>query len=317
MKAAVLREYNAPLTIEDVDLAEPGPGEIRVKTAACAICHSDIHFFEGAWPEPLPAVYGHEAAGVVEAVGEGVKNVSVGDHVVVTLIRSCGTCHYCSRGAQVVCDTVFPLDRNSPLTSSNGDTFTHGLGTGAFAEYMVVDQSQVVSIPKDIPFDSASLLACGVITGFGAVTNTAQIEPGSNVVVIGTGGVGLNAVQGAALAGASRVIAMDISESKLEAARAFGATDTINATDNDASKQVRALTAGRKAGLCLCQRRVQVGDRAVIQIPRAVRNSSARGNSGDWRYSRNRSRHDRVHRTKNHRIENGFVPHTNRYSDAG
>ncbi len=261
MKAAVLREYNTPLIIEDVDLAEPATGEIKVKTAACAICHSDIHFCEGAWPEPLPAVYGHEAAGIVEAVGPGVKNVSIGDHVVVTLIRSCGSCHYCSRGAPVVCDTTFPLDQKTPLTNANGDTFTHGLRTGAFAEYMVVDQSQVVTIPKNMPFDSASLLACGVITGFGAVTNTARIEAGSNVVVIGTGGVGLNAVQGARLAGANRVIAMDISDSKLEAAKAFGATDTINATDTDASKQVRALTDGRKADYVF----VSVGSKSAIE----------------------------------------------------
>ena len=261
MKAAVFRELNAPLVIEDVEIAEPGPGEVKVKTSACAICHSDIHFFEGAWDVSLPAVFGHEASGVVEAVGEGVRNINVGDHVVVTLIRSCGDCHYCSKGKQVVCDTVFPLDHKSPLTNSSGETYEHGLRTGGFAEYMVIEQSQVVVIPKDLPLAPAALLACGVITGFGAVTNTAQIEPGSNVVVIGTGGVGLNAVQGAVIAGANRVIAMDISDSKLEAAKSFGATDTINATAKDASKQVRSITDGRKADYVF----VSVGSKAAIE----------------------------------------------------
>lgn len=261
MKAAVCREVNAPLVIEDVEIAAPAAGEVKVKTSACAICHSDIHFFEGAWDMQLPSIFGHEASGVVEAVGAGVRNVSVGDHVVVTLIRSCGECHYCSKGAQVVCDTVFPLDQKSPLSNASGETYEHGLRTGGFAEYMVVEQSQVVVIPKEFPMDAASLLACGVITGFGAVTNTANIEPGSNVVVIGTGGVGLNAVQGARVAGANRIIAMDISDSKLEAAKAFGATDTINATDKDASKQVRAMTAGRKADYVF----VSVGSKAAIE----------------------------------------------------
>ncbi|MGI9408283.1 MAG: Zn-dependent alcohol dehydrogenase [Hyphomicrobiaceae bacterium] len=261
MKAAVCREFNAPLVIEDVQLAVPGPGEIRVKTAACAICHSDISYADGAWGGNLPAVYGHEASGVVEEVGPGVRNIAVGDHVVVTLIRSCGSCHYCSRGEQVVCSTAFPLDRQSPLTNASGESYEHGLRTGGFAEQMVVDQSQAVVVSKDMPLDSASLLACGVITGFGSVVNTAGMEAGSNVVVIGTGGVGLNAVQGAALAGANRVIAVDISEDKLKAARAFGATDTINATANDASKQVKALTGGRRADYVF----VTVGVKSAIQ----------------------------------------------------
>ncbi|MEL7542517.1 MAG: Zn-dependent alcohol dehydrogenase [Pseudomonadota bacterium] len=247
MKAAVCRTFNAPLTIEDVDVRAPAAGEILVATKACAICHSDIHFVEGAWPSELPAVYGHEASGVIEAVGEGVRDMKVGDHVVVTLIRWCGSCHSCSRGKQTVCETTFPLSDASPLTNAQGETLEHGLGTGAFAEKILVEQSQAVVIPDDIAFDVAALLACGVITGFGAVTNTAAIEAGSNVVVIGTGGVGLNAVQGARHAGANRIIALDIEDEKLEAALAFGATDALNARANDVSKKVRALTGGRKA----------------------------------------------------------------------
>ena len=247
MKAAVCRSFGEPLVVEEVEIAEPQAGEIKVKLAACAICHSDILYAEGAWGGELPAVYGHEASGVVEAVGTGVTTVTPGDHVVVTLIRSCGHCHYCAQGALVACETSFPLDETSPLTAADGERLGHGLRTGAFAEYVVVDASQAVAIPKDVPLESASLLACGVITGLGAVVNTAKVRPGSNVVVIGTGGVGLNAVQGAALCGATEIIAVDLADDKLEAAMTFGATATINPTKADVGEAVRAKTGGRGA----------------------------------------------------------------------
>ncbi|MCP4183850.1 MAG: Zn-dependent alcohol dehydrogenase [Hyphomicrobiales bacterium] len=260
MKAAVCRQFGEPLVIEEIELAPPGPGEISVKMAACAICHSDIMYIDGAWGGVLPAVYGHEAAGKVEAVGKGVDTVSVGDHVVVTLIRSCGHCHYCSQGHAVACDTHFALDAQSPLRTMDGNAIAHGLRTGAFAEHVVVHNSQAVTISADIPFNSASLLACGVITGFGAVTNTANISAGSSVVIIGTGGVGLNSVQGAAIAGAATIIAIDISQSKLEAARTFGATHTINASSGNMQDQVRALTNGRGADYVF----VTVGAKSAI-----------------------------------------------------
>ena len=247
MKAAVCRAFGEPLVIEEVDLAPPGPGEIRVKLAACAICHSDIFYAEGAWGGDLPAVYGHEAAGMVEEVGPAVSTVKPGDHVVVTLIRSCGHCHYCSQGLPVACETSFPLDDGSPIKAADGSPVLHGLRTGAFAEYALVDASQAVIIPKDVPLDSASLLACGVITGFGAVVNTAGMKPGGSVVVIGAGGVGLNSVQGAAVGGASTIIAVDIVASKLEAAKRFGATHGIDGRTADLVDQVRALTGGRGA----------------------------------------------------------------------
>ena len=247
MKAAVCRAFGEPLVIEDIDIADPQAGEIKVKIAACAICHSDILFAEGGWGGDLPAVYGHEAAGVVETVGDGVTNVAPGDHVVVTLIRSCGHCHYCAQGAPVACETTFPLDRNSPLKASDGSALIHGLRTGAFAEYALVDASQAVTVPNDLAFESASLLACGVITGLGAVINTAKVPSGSSVVVIGTGGVGLNSVQGAALSGATTIIAVDLSDDKLEAARLFGATHTINPVGTDVVAEVKALTGGRGA----------------------------------------------------------------------
>jgi Zn-dependent alcohol dehydrogenase len=247
MKAAVCREHGKPLVIESLELDAPQAGEVKVKLAACAICHSDIIFMDGGWGGEVPAVYGHEAAGVVEEIGSGVTAVKPGDHVVVTLIRSCGHCFYCAQGDQHICETRFPLDANSPLHTEDGEGIVHGLRTGAFAEYVVVDVSQVVAIPDSIPLDSASLLACGVITGLGAVVNTARVALGSSVVVIGTGGVGLNSVQGAKLAGASTIIAIDLSASKLEAAKTFGATHTINPEAENARSAVKALTQGRGA----------------------------------------------------------------------
>lgn len=247
MRAAVCREFGKPLIIEELSLAKPGPGELRVKIVATAICHSDISFADGAWGGPLPAVFGHESAGIVEEVGPGVTLVKPGDHVVVTLIRSCGHCRGCSRGAPVMCDKVFPLDAKSPLTSKSGESIAQSMRTGSFAEYVVVESSQVVAIPDNIPFASASLLACGVITGFGAVTNTAKVEPGSHVVVIGAGGVGLNAVQGARISGAQTIIAIDLADSKLEAAKQFGATHGVNSSRENILDRVQSLTDGRGA----------------------------------------------------------------------
>jgi S-(hydroxymethyl)glutathione dehydrogenase / alcohol dehydrogenase len=246
-KAAICRAFGAPLTVETVDLAEPGPGEVLIRTAACAICHSDVFYVDGAWGGELPAVYGHEAAGVVEAVGSGVTRLEPGDHVVATLIRNCGFCPACTEGAPVFCEEVFPLDRNTPLHDGAGKPIVHGLRTGAFAEHMVVDQSQAVAIPKDVPLDSAALIACGVLTGLGAVVNTAGVKAGSSVVVIGCGGVGLNSIQGARLAGASPIIAVDVEPLKLAAAREFGATETINAKSENVAERAAALNGGRKA----------------------------------------------------------------------
>ncbi len=247
MKAAICYEFGQPLVVEEIELAPPQAGEVRVKLTACAICHSDILFAEGAWGGTLPAVYGHEAAGIVAELGPEVEGLAVGDHVVVTLIRSCSTCHYCAQGKPYACETKFALDRNSPITKADGSAITHGLRTGAFAEEAVVHASQVVAIPKDVPLESASLLGCGVITGFGAVVNTASVPAYSSVVVIGTGGVGLNSVQGAVQSGASTIIAIDLLDEKLEAARKFGATHVINATKEDVVAAVKDATEGRGA----------------------------------------------------------------------
>jgi len=261
MKAAVCREFGKPLTIEDLELAPPGANEIKVKVAACAICHSDIHYADGAWGGTLPAVYGHEAAGLVESVGPGATGFQPGDHVVVTLIQSCGVCRNCARGEPAYCEASFGRPGGGPLRSRDGTPVVQGLSTGAFAEYVVVHASQAVAVPKDVSFDCASLLACGVITGVGAVVNTAAVRPGNSVVVIGAGGVGLNSVQGAALAGASPIIAVDLAESKLAAAKAFGATHTINGRTEDAVARVREITGGRRADYAF----VTVGAKPAIE----------------------------------------------------
>ncbi|MEP4146993.1 MAG: Zn-dependent alcohol dehydrogenase [Halioglobus sp.] len=261
MKAAVCRSFGQPLEIEELTIADPGVGELRVRLAACAICHSDVTLAEGGWGGELPAVYGHEASGIVEAVGAGVSGVKPGDHVVVTLIRSCGNCHYCSHNIETQCDSSFHLDANSPLSGPGGEAVSQGLNTGAFAEQVVVEQSQVCVIPKDIPLDSASILACGVLTGFGAVTNTAAIEPGSQVAVLGCGGVGINSIQGAVHCGASRIIALDLLDEKLELARQFGATHTVNSTDQNAAQQVIELSEGRGVDYLF----VTVGAKSAIE----------------------------------------------------
>lgn len=228
IKAAVCRQFGAPLTIETINLAAPEMGEVEVTLKACAICHSDISYMDGAWGGTLPAVYGHEAAGHVTAIGNGVRGVAVGDPVVVTLIRSCGTCPSCAGGKPVACESDMA---SGPLTGENGEALEQAMNTGGFAEKVVVDQSQVVKLSDGIAMDVASLLACGVITGVGAVVNAAALRAGQDVVVIGAGGVGLNAIQGARIAGARRIIAVDMSEEKLAIAREFGATDGVLATE--------------------------------------------------------------------------------------
>jgi len=246
MKAAVCHAFGAPLTIEEVILAAPGPGEVRVRLEAVAICHSDILYMEGAWGGHLPAVYGHEAAGRVVETGRGVSAVAPGDPVVVTMIRACGLCHFCQLGRPTMCETSHDRAKGT-LRLPDGTVVEHGLNTAAFAEEVVVHHSQIAPIPEGVPMDAAALLACGVITGAGAVLNTARVEPGAQVVVIGAGGVGLNTVQAARLAGAARVIAIDLSDEKLAIARDFGATDTLRADTPKLRRAVMALTAGRGA----------------------------------------------------------------------
>ncbi|MDX1784996.1 MAG: alcohol dehydrogenase catalytic domain-containing protein [Roseovarius sp.] len=239
IKAAVCHAFGAPLVIEDVQLRAPELGEVQVDLSAVAICHSDISFIDGAWGGSLPAVYGHEAAGRISAVGTGVSGFSVGDAVLVTLIRACGQCASCGSGKPNICQTPYDGDLG-PLKTADGGKLHQAMACGAFAEKVVVDQSQIAHIPADMAMDAASLLSCGVITGVGAVVNVAQLRAGQDVVVIGAGGVGLNAIQGARIAGARRIVAVDMTEEKLEVARGFGATDGVLATSDKPWRAAKA-----------------------------------------------------------------------------
>ena len=243
IRAAVCTGFGDPLTIEELTLRAPQSGEVEVTVEAVAICHSDISYAEGAWGGELPMVLGHEAAGLVTAVGAGVTGVTEGQRVVVTLIRSCGRCNNCTSGKPTICERQKPGP--SPLTRADGTPVVQAMFCGAFAEKMVVDQSQIVPLPDTMPPESVALLACGVITGIGAVVNAGRLRAGEDVVVIGAGGVGLNAIQGARIAGARRIVAVDMSEEKLEIAKQFGATHGVLATAKSPWRQAtKALGRG-------------------------------------------------------------------------
>jgi S-(hydroxymethyl)mycothiol dehydrogenase len=243
--AAVCRSFNAPLTLETLTLRDPGPGEVEVTVEAVAICHSDISYIDGAWGGDLPMVFGHEAVGRITALGEGVSGYGPGDRVLVTLIRSCGACPTCLQNLPPYCSGNIP--RPPVLTDRNGAPVQKAMNCGAFAEKVIVDPSQIAPLPDTIAPQAACLLACGVPTGVGAVVNTARVRPGETVVVIGAGGVGLNVIQGARLAGAARIVAMDLNPGKRDDAMAFGATDWVPADDPKPWKAVRAATFGRGA----------------------------------------------------------------------
>lgn len=245
IRAAVCRAFGQPLVIETVQLRDPGPGEVAVTLEAVAICHSDISYMEGAWGGALPAVYGHEAVGRISAIGPGGGSLAIGTRVLVTLIRACGTCPSCAGGAPVYCRATKPA--LPKLTDAAGAPVHAAMECGAFAQQVVVDHSQIAPVGEAIAPEAACLLACGVPTGLGAVVNTAHVRAGETVVVIGAGGVGLNVIQGARLAGAARIVALDLEPSKLADARAFGATDTILATEPKPWTTVAAITAGRMA----------------------------------------------------------------------
>ncbi len=246
MKAAVFREVGKPLEIEDVQISKPGPREVLVRTAAAGVCHSDLHFVEGLYPAKLPIVLGHESAGIVEEVGEQVTYVEKGDHVITCLSAFCGECEYCLTGHMSLCDNP-DLQRRpdeEPRLAKGGVAMTQFANLSSYAEMMLVHEHALVKVRKDMPLDRAALIGCGVITGVGAVFHTAKVEPGTDVAIIGCGGVGLSAVNGAAIAGAGRIIAIDTVGSKLNLAREFGATHTIDANEQDMVGEVRELTGG-------------------------------------------------------------------------
>jgi S-(hydroxymethyl)glutathione dehydrogenase/alcohol dehydrogenase len=247
MKAAVLHAANQPLTIEEVELTQPKSREVLLRTAFAGLCHSDLHFIDGLYPHPTPCVLGHESAGIVEAVGDGVTYVKPGDHVITCLSVFCGTCPQCVTGHPNLCENTevkLPPGVSRRLTWKGGELMNQFLNLSSFAEQMLVHENSMVKIDPDIPLDRAALVGCGVMTGVGAVFNAAKVEPGATVAVIGCGGVGLSAVNGAALAGAERIIAIDTVASKLEIARELGATDTLNASNADPVKEVRDMTGG-------------------------------------------------------------------------
>jgi Zn-dependent alcohol dehydrogenase len=261
MKAAVCYEFNKPLVVEDVTLSEPGKRDVKIRLAATAICHSDIHDMKGEMPGPTPFVGGHESAGYIDKVGEGVTSVKVGDPVVVSLLASCGNCYYCITGMPHLCEHRFDPPKEPRVRNQKGQPLSLKGNVGGFAEYVVVNESQVVKVPKEIPLDRAALLACGVITGFGGVVNRAKVRPFQSVVVMGAGGVGINAVQGAAYVGAYPIIAVDVLESKMKMAIDFGATHMVNAKNEKAADEIRKLTGGRGAEFVF----VTVGSVAAIK----------------------------------------------------
>ena len=246
MKAAVFREVNVPMEIEEVTVSKPGPREVLIRTKAAGICHSDMHFFNGSYPGKLPMVLGHESAGVVEQVGSDVHYVKPGDHVITCLSVFCGHCDQCLTGHLSLCQEpeMSRGKEEEPRISHNDQPLTPFAQLGSFAEMMLVHEHALVKVREDMPMDRAALIGCGVTTGIGAVIHTASVEPGSTVAVIGCGGIGLSAINGAALAGASRIIAVDMVASKLELARKFGATDLVDASDGEAIEKVRELTGG-------------------------------------------------------------------------
>jgi S-(hydroxymethyl)glutathione dehydrogenase/alcohol dehydrogenase len=245
LRAAVLHEIPGDLVIEDLQVDQPRPREVLVRTASAGVCHSELHFMQGHAAAPTPTVAGHEAAGVVEAVGSDVTYVKPGDHVVTCLSVFCGECEACLSGQSSLCQNrPRRAATDGPALTLDGKPI-HQLGAlGAFAEQMLIHERAVVKIADDIPLDRAALVGCAVLTGVGAVFNTAQVAPGSTVAVLGCGGVGLNCVQGAILAGAIRVIAVDRLESKLRLAEQFGATDLIDATRTGPVEAVKELTGG-------------------------------------------------------------------------
>ncbi|WP_068876190.1 MULTISPECIES: Zn-dependent alcohol dehydrogenase [unclassified Phenylobacterium] len=246
MKAAVLREVGKPLQIEDVQINKPGPHEVLIRTVAAGLCHSDLHFMEGSYPHPLPAVLGHESAGIVEQVGSEVRTVKVGDHVITCLSAYCGHCESCLTGHLSLCvspETKRGADEEPRLTTAAGPIIQF-LNLSSFAEHMLIHEHACVAIRKDMPLDRAALIGCSVMTGVGAAIHTSGVRPGETVAVIGCGGVGLSAINGAAIAGAGRIIAIDMVGSKGNLAMEFGATDFIDASQTDAVKEVLEMTKG-------------------------------------------------------------------------
>src|SRR5271169_1872947 len=258
VKAALLRRIgleppyaqSKPLEIMELDLAPPGRGEVQVKIAAAGLCHSDLSVIDGSRPRPTPMALGHEAAGIVEAVGEGVTDLAVGDHVVLVFVPSCGRCSPCTAGRPALCEPAAKANAAGTLLSGErrlsfeAEPVNHLLGVAAFSTHAVVARESCVKIDPDLPLELAALFGCAVLTGVGAVVNTAKVEPGQSVAVVGLGGVGLSVVLGARLAGARQIVAVDLSDDKLAFATKLGATHTVNAGSPDAASEIKRISGG-------------------------------------------------------------------------
>ena len=246
MRAAVLHSSPGPLEIEDLTLDAPGPREVRIRTTNAGLCHSDLHFMDGSWQIGGPTVMGHEGAGVVEAVGSEVRYVEPGDHVITCVSVFCGTCRYCTNGQMTLCANRAQVTERgrATLETPSGEPRAAFADLGTFGEEMLVHEHGVVKIRDDMPLDKAALIGCGVTTGLGAVFRTARVEPGSSVAIIGCGGIGLSAMQGARIAGAAQIIAVDVTAKKLEQAKALGATAIVNAAESDPVEAVKELSRG-------------------------------------------------------------------------
>ncbi|MEO8345803.1 MAG: Zn-dependent alcohol dehydrogenase [Betaproteobacteria bacterium] len=252
-RAAVLNRVKEPMTIDTLDMAQLEPGDVLVRVHASGLCHTDLEVIQGQLAYPLPIVLGHEGAGVVAAVGSAVTEVKVGDHVICSWNPYCGHCFYCDRGVRILCEVLTRTQPKGQLLDGtsrmarDGQRVHHYFVTSTHAEYTVVPQSGAIAISKDIPFDRACIIGCGVMTGVGAVVRKAKATPGASVVVIGCGAVGLNAIQGARISVAGRIIAVDVGATQLARAAQFGATDVVDGSAPDALEQIRALTGGRGA----------------------------------------------------------------------
>jgi len=247
VRAAVLREFGAPLSIETLELDAPKRGEVLVKMAGSGVCRSDLHVRQGIHPTDLPAILGHEGAGIVEVVGEGVTHVEPGDHVILTWLPYCGHCRQCARGDVNICENTGWYDstlEDGTCRFHAGGERIHHMNTCSFAERSVVPARTAIPVDRALPLPDLALLGCAVMTGVGAAINTARVRPGDRVAVVGCGGVGLNAIQGARIAGAQTIIAVDIDDAKLDLARQLGATETVNSRTGDATEAVRDLSGG-------------------------------------------------------------------------
>jgi S-(hydroxymethyl)glutathione dehydrogenase/alcohol dehydrogenase len=270
MKAAILRQPGQPLSIQKVSIANPGPREVLIRTMACGACHSDLHFIDGAYPTPLPAVPGHEAAGVVEAVGADVVAMKPGDHVVTCFSAFCGRCEYCLTGRLSLCVDASTKRRlnQEPRLSLDGTPVHQLLNVAGFAEMLLVHENGAVAIDPEMPFDRAALMGCAVVTGAGAVFNTAAVRPGEDVAVIGCGGIGLAAINAALIAGADRIIAIDPVPAKRALAEKLGATDSFDSAEEGLREKVVALTKGGVHHALEAVGRIAAGELALSLLRR-------------------------------------------------